>query len=426
MLRSFSTAAIAFLALFVGGCDGTARESSPRQAAEPVTVPLEPVTVPRVTQTNVTFAYELLHKAGLQVAIPETFSVAALWEPGPESQSPHAGTPVPPGTVVTLHLRGGPLGSPAWRPHAVTVRDLVGMRASDALAWIEDANLFYEVRDIPPLPASDAAHLFDAYRVTRQSPAPGSRLSPGILGKSGGFRPTPVVLWVSLTSPVKGFVASTVAVPDVVGLSEGKAVKLLDSAGLVANVRYGWDAPRTGEVYRSAPAAGSDVPDRSAVVLYISLPRRLPPPGQEHEMEIGPLGRLVARHPEVFVGLYRDEAAIPHVAFGPGADPEEWADRLTEAAQGISYPAEGIGYRVDTCSRDRRSLRAIQDEITTDQSWTQNKHLAFAVWVQPETCTVRVESDQLMRADIAALVVRYGTAVSFDTSKGAAPILLDS
>lgn len=185
------------LSVLLTGCFGSGRSEA---TDEVVTGPDQTglVSVPRVTQTNVTYAYELLHKAGLRVAIPEIFSVTALWVPGPASQSPRAGARVPAGTVVTIRLRGAPLGSPAWRPHTVTLRNLVGMQVSDALAWIGGAELFYEVRDIPPLPPSDAARLFDAYRVTRQSPEPGSRLSPGVLGKSGGFRPTPVILWVAL------------------------------------------------------------------------------------------------------------------------------------------------------------------------------------------------------------------------------------
>ena len=39
-------------------------------------------------------------------------------------------------------------------------------------------------------------------------------------------------------------------------------------------------------------------------------------------------------------------------------------------------------------------------------------------------CTVRIESDLLERAEIEALVERYGTAISFDTSEGSHPVLL--
>jgi len=225
-------------------------------------------------------------------------------------------------------------------------------------------------------------------------------------------------------SPPQGLGVSTVAVTNVVGLAEGAAAKVLAAAGLVTNVRYVDDVPRVGAVFRAVPAGGSDVPEGSVVVLFISLPPRLPLPGQEHEMEMGKLAGLVARHPEVFVGLYRDEAAVPHVVFGPGADPADWADRLAQAAKGISYPAAGIGCRIDTCSHSLASLRAIQEEITTRQDWTSNEHLAFGVGVDAKTCTVRVQSDLLTRADIEALVDRYHTAVSFDTSEGSHPVRL--
>jgi hypothetical protein len=166
------------------------------------------------------------------------------------------------------------------------------------------------------------------------------------------------------------------------------------------------------------------VDEHSVVLVYIALPPRLPLPAPEQEMEIGPLSRLVTGHPDVFVGLYRDEAAVPHVVFGRGAYPLGWTERLREAATGITYPEQGVGYRADRCSRTEASLRAVQNEITTNQDWTKNRRLAFGVWIQPETCTVRVESDLLVPAEIEALVERYGTAISFDTTEGSHPVRL--
>jgi hypothetical protein len=212
--------------------------------------------------------------------------------------------------------------------------------------------------------------------------------------------------------------------PDVFGLSEGDAAKLLASAGLVMNVRYVDDVPRRGAVFRAAPAAGSDVPEHSVVLLHISLPPRLPLPGPENELETRPLSKLVTAHPNVFVGLYRDQAGVPHVVFGPGVDAAQWAERLREAARGVNYPVQSAGYRTDTCSRSEASLRAVQNGITTNQDWTERENLAFGVWVHPETCTVRVESDLLRPAEIKALVERYGTAISFDTTEGSHPVLL--
>lgn len=217
---------------------------------------------------------------------------------------------------------------------------------------------------------------------------------------------------------------ASVPVPEVIGQTEGEAVKALAAAGLVANVRISYDAPRTGEVFRSVPKAGSESPPDSVVLLSVALAPRLPRPGQEHETEISRLSRLVENNPETFVGLYRDEAGIPHVVFGPDVDQDAWHDRLTAAAEGIDYPAEGIGYRTDTCTRDYKSLRALQDEIAT-KDWTSNKRLPIGVEVHPSTCTVRVQTDELTDADIQTLVDRYGTAVSIDTTPGDAVRLFE-
>jgi PASTA domain len=219
--------------------------------------------------------------------------------------------------------------------------------------------------------------------------------------------------------------ARAVSIPDVVGLSEGEAVKALGAVGLVANVRYDKDAPRTGKVVASDPEAGSELPASSVVVLSIAYGPRLPMPTPEQEQLPRAFSSLIEDNPQPFFGSYRDEDGVLVVVFNPGVDPAAWDDRLTAAAEGIDYPAEDSGYRTDACPRDRKSLRALQDEIVRTRSdWADDPRLAFGVWVQPETCTVRVESDLLTAGDIEALVDRYGTAISFDTSEGAAPRLL--
>jgi PASTA domain-containing protein len=208
----------------------------------------------------------------------------------------------------------------------------------------------------------------------------------------------------------------SVSVPQVVGLTEGAAVKALGESKLVANVRFDKDAPRTGKVLRSEPSAGDELRAGSPVVLTIALAPRLPAPGPGHEQDLQPFNSLVEDHPEAFVGLYRDEEGIPHAVFGPGVDPALWRDRLAAAA-------EGLPYRTDTCPRSHASLRALQDEIAK-AAWTKNKRLGFGVVVHPATCTVRVESDLLSPTDIRALVERYGTAISIDTTEGSHPVPL--
>jgi PASTA domain len=215
--------------------------------------------------------------------------------------------------------------------------------------------------------------------------------------------------------------AGSVSVPDLFGMSEGEAVKALDASGLVANVRYDRDAPRTGTVLRSAPEAGSELSASSVVVLSIAYEPRLPMPTPEQEQLPEAFSSLLHDNPEAFFGVHRDEEGVLVVVFNPGVDPAAWEDRLTAAAEGINYPEEDSGYRTDTCSRDRKSLRALQDEIVrTRKEWADDPRLAFGVWVQPESCTVRVESDLLTPGDIQALVDRFGTAISFDTSEGSA------
>jgi PASTA domain len=209
---------------------------------------------------------------------------------------------------------------------------------------------------------------------------------------------------------------STVPVPEVVGLSEANAVRALGAAGLVANVRYVKDAPRTGAVLRADPAAGNNVPARSVILLSIALGPRLPDPGPGHEEDLRALSTVVEDTPSAFVGLYRDGQGVPHVVFGPGVDLAPWAPRLRKAAGGIRYVT-------DRCARSRADLRAVQDAVAA-KHWTSNRSLPFGVAVDPVTCTVRVASDLLTSHEIKALVDRFGTAISIDTTKGSHPELL--
>ena len=89
---------------------------------------------------------------------------------------------------------------------------------------------------------------------------------------------------------------------------------------------------------------------------------------------------------------------------------------MQEAASGITYPREGVGYRADTCSRTNASLVAIADEIITSRG--ERRRLVSGAYADAETCTVRIDSNLLEPAQIEELVERYGTAISFDTSEG--------
>jgi PASTA domain len=216
---------------------------------------------------------------------------------------------------------------------------------------------------------------------------------------------------------VAGSRPSAVAVPNVVGLTEGAAVKALGSAGLLANVRFAKDAQPTGKVLGSKPAAGSELRPKGVVVITVAPMPRRPVPGPDEEQELQPFNSMIEANPEAFVGLYRDEEGVPHAVFGPEADPAAWQERLTGAA-------EGLPFRTDTCSRSHAELRALQDEIAA-RRWTADEKLGPGVFVHPASCTVRVESDLLTTAEIRGLAERYGPKVSFDTTEGSHPVLLD-
>jgi hypothetical protein len=109
----------------------------------------------------------------------------------------------------------------------------------------------------------------------------------------------------------------------------------------------------------------------------------------------------------------------------PELTPAAWEDRLTSAAEGVNYPPRTAATGPTPARVTRKSLRALQDEVVrTRKEWADDNHVAFGVWVQPETCTVRIESDLLLQSEIRALVDRYGTAICFDTTEGSAGMLL--
>jgi PASTA domain len=212
--------------------------------------------------------------------------------------------------------------------------------------------------------------------------------------------------------------SNSVTVPDVVGLSEGEAVKALGAAGLVANVRVDDDAARTGKVLRSAPAAGSELTVSSIVALSIAWPPRRALPEPEEERAVEALGTLIESHPEAFFGAYVDDAGAYVAVFAPGADPAAWQDRLAAAANGISYGT-------DSCPRDPKSLTRAQGWIAKNV-WEPG--LGFSVWVDAETCTVRLSNGNLAPAHIRAMVDRYGTAFSIQSGMGVprlAPLTAD-
>ena len=143
-----------------------------------------------------------------------------------------------PRTVVALQIA---------EPTTVRVPNLVGMRAADARSRLRSLGLGSTQRPVEsPRPAGE---------VVSQSPGAGAEL------REGGT----VTLRVS-TGP------ASVAVPDVVGLSEAAATRDLEAAGFVVQVV---DEPTVepaedGTVLAQSPSAGASRREGSTVTITVA------------------------------------------------------------------------------------------------------------------------------------------------------------
>lgn len=155
------------------------------------------VRVPlRAQQTNIVGAYDLLHRLGFRVKLTRQTAISSLREPSAEL-SPRAGTRVARGSTIRITPTGGPIASPAVLKSNPRYRvpDFTGEPASAAIRWADDHRMFWSIPSLPVLQASDAPHLFDAYRVVAQQPKPGETIAQGVM-VGQGFRPTPLTLTV--------------------------------------------------------------------------------------------------------------------------------------------------------------------------------------------------------------------------------------
>lgn len=210
-----------------------------------VAVAPQGVEVPDVTGSSVSKAKSDLEAVGLTWRVTEVHD-----DEVPKdvviAQSPQAGTRVDEGAEVALTVSLGP--PPAAN---VTVPDVVGMTSDQARQALEDAGLTVKIVQ----GYSDTA---PEGEVAAQSPAAGSDVAPG----------TQVLLAVSL-GPVPGDV-TTVAVPDVVGMTEDEATAALEGAGFAVEVLEAFSAQPVGQVFWQYPSGGAAEPVGSSVAILVS------------------------------------------------------------------------------------------------------------------------------------------------------------
>jgi len=154
------------------------------------------VVVPGIRSGGLLFAFDQLRGNGLRVAIPSTIPFGETSSPWVADQTPQGGTRVKWGSVVTLRVNGGMIGSPSGprKLPVYRVPDFSGKPLADAVAWTEGKTVFWK-SDLPPLPPSRAKHLFEAFVVSSQRPSPGSEVKLWTRIPNG-VRLTPLVLEV--------------------------------------------------------------------------------------------------------------------------------------------------------------------------------------------------------------------------------------
>ena len=198
----------------------------------------KPVTVPDVVGDVRPDAKTTLTDAGLGVG-----EVSTVEDSSPANtvlnQDPAAGTDVPEGTAVDLTVSSG--------PPSATIPEVRDLPAADAQAALETEGLTVNVSE-----RSNAK--VAAGNAVKTEPAAGQQVDVG----------TEVTLIVS-----KG--PKPVTVPDVVGDVRPDAKTTLTDAGLgVGEVSTVEDSSPANTVLNQDPAAGTDVPEGTAVDLTVS------------------------------------------------------------------------------------------------------------------------------------------------------------
>lgn len=149
-------------------------------------------------------AYGRLHAAGLRVSIPAGLTFSSAAPPAVTRSVPATGRRVRRGSVVVLHLASRP-AHPAvarGRPRTLTVARFVAAAASTAYSWVRAQKVALTAH-LGPLNAGGAPGLLANYRVSRQRPGAGGRLTWGASGGSARGAPVrvPVTVWAAQPAP---------------------------------------------------------------------------------------------------------------------------------------------------------------------------------------------------------------------------------
>lgn len=160
--------------------------------------------VPNVAGKTLALAYSELRAVGLRVTIADAFSTSSFCQPRVRAQEPRAGASVRRGATVVLRPAVCRPISPAVSPGTAVVPTFIGRPARDLVTWARDHEMFWFVRDAPPIYGAAKPALLDNFDITRQWPAAGrnhqrSAPAPHTPPGSSGRAPVPVIVWVQPT-----------------------------------------------------------------------------------------------------------------------------------------------------------------------------------------------------------------------------------
>ncbi|HEV2767328.1 MAG TPA: Stk1 family PASTA domain-containing Ser/Thr kinase [Acidimicrobiales bacterium] len=204
---------------------------------------VEEVSVPKVVDLTEDRARSLLEEAGLEVGRVDRRENPDVEEGIVVDQDPLAEQVVDEGTPVNLTVSAG--------IETVTVPRVEGLPEADARRALRDAGLVPDARDEQ---RGDVA----PGTVVSQDPRAGEDIEPG----------STVVITVATPVP-------RVAVPNVIGRSQGEATNILSNAGFRVQVREVEANNPRGEVIGSEPGPDAQVEPGSTVVIIVSTG---PPP----------------------------------------------------------------------------------------------------------------------------------------------------
>jgi hypothetical protein len=171
--------------------------------AAPAFIP-PPTVVPGVRGAPLGLAYRVLREGGLAATIRGPFRAGSeLCLPLVASQSPGIDRTVAAGAAISLTLvptktclRSSP-GVPTGPLPKATVPDFTGTPLTRAIHWADTHDLKWTTGPLATVRDADAGQLLANWRITSQSPLPGTTLRLGKgsrRGSAGSFTATRLVL----------------------------------------------------------------------------------------------------------------------------------------------------------------------------------------------------------------------------------------